>query len=256
MRGKMTSVAWWHLQRPAAAMVLLAFLVPFPFPGPAHADPFAEADAAYKAGDFATAVRISRALAEEGDAKAQYALGLFYQQGKGVQQDYAEAARWYRKAAEQGDSKAQRNLGFLCEKGLGVAPDYGEAASWYRKAADRGDDVALYNLGGMYFGGRGVPSDLAGAANLYRDAAEQGNALAPLNLGVMYVNGEGVPRDYVQAYKWFIVALARLPESETEKRSQAANGRDVVAYTIPPEQIAEAQRLAREWKSRKDRPGE
>lgn len=248
----MNSAAWWHLQRPAAALVFLASLFPVPFPGPAHADPVAEADAAYKAGDFAAAVRISRTLAEEGDAKAQYALGLFYQQGKGVQQDYAEAAHWYRKAAEQGDSKAQRNLGFLCEKGLGVAPDYGEAANWYRKAADQGDDVAMYNLGGMYFGGRGVPQDTAEAAKWYRESAGQGNALAPYNLGVMYVNGEGVPRDYVQAYMWFSVALSRLPESETEKRRQATYNRDAVAYSMTPEQVAEAQRLALEWKPGKE----
>jgi hypothetical protein len=52
---------------------------------------------------------------------------------------------------------------------------------------------------------------------------------------------------------WFTVALSRLPESETEKRNQAANGRDAVAYSMAPEQIAEAQRLAREWRPRKER---
>jgi TPR repeat protein len=239
------------MQRPAAALVLLASLLSVPFTGPAHADPYTEADAAYKAGDFATAFRISKALAEEGDVKAQYALGLFYQQGKGVRQDYVEAAHWYRKAAEQGDTKAQRNLGFLYEKGLGVAPDDGEAASWYRKAAEEGDAVALYNLGGMYFSGRGVPQDPAEAAYWYRAAAEQGNVLAPYNLGVMYVNGEGVPRDYVQSYMWFSIALSLLPASEPEKRNQATSNMDRVAYSMAPEQVAEAQRLAREWKPKK-----
>jgi len=241
------------MHRPIAALAFIVFLLAVRFPGPAHADPLAEADAAYKKGDFATAFRISKTLAEEGDVKAQYALGLFYQQGKAVPQDYAEASFWYRKAAEQGDPRAQRNLGFLCEKGLGVAPDYGEAAGWYRKAAEQGDDVAMYNLGGLYFGGRGVPADPAEAAKWYREAAEQGNTLAPYNLGVMYVNGEGVPRDYVQAYMWFSIALSRLPASETEKRNQAASNRDAVAYSIAPEQIAEAQRLAREWKPKKER---
>lgn len=240
---------------PAAVAFLASFLLVVA-PAPVHADLFADADAAYRAGDFATAFRITETLAEKGDAKAQYALGIFYQQGKGVRQDYAEAANWYRKAAEQGDAKAQRNLGFLYEKGLGVGPDSGEGASWYRKAADQGDDVALYNLGGMYFGGRGVPQDSAEAAKWYREAADQGNALAPYNLGVMYVNGEGVPRDLVQSYMWFSIALARLPASDTERRNQAANARDAVAYSMAPEQIAEAQRLAQEWKPRKERQAE
>ncbi len=59
--------------------------------------------AAHKRGDYATALREFRSLAELGDAVAQYSLGLMYYHGRGVPQDYAEAAKWYRKAAERGD---------------------------------------------------------------------------------------------------------------------------------------------------------
>ncbi len=70
-----------------------------------------EAAAAYQRGDYATAVRELRPLAEQGNARAQRALGFMYDTGRGAPQDDARAVKWYRKAAEQGDAKAQFNLG-------------------------------------------------------------------------------------------------------------------------------------------------
>ncbi len=64
---------------------------------------FDEGDAAYHRGDYATALREFRSLAERGDTYAQFILGFMYTQGQGVTQDYAQAAKWYRKAADQGD---------------------------------------------------------------------------------------------------------------------------------------------------------
>jgi hypothetical protein len=52
---------------------------------------------------------------------------------------------------------------------------------------------------------------------------------------------------------WFSIALSSLPASETEKRNQATTNRDAVAYTMAPEQVAEAQRSAAEWKPKKER---
>ena len=61
-----------------------------------------------------------------------------YDYGRGVAKDYAEAVRWYRKAAEQGNANAQYNLGLMYEEGLGVAKDGAEAMRWFRKAAEQG----------------------------------------------------------------------------------------------------------------------
>ena len=69
-----------------------------------------EAAAAHKRGDYATAIRELRPLAEQGDGDAQFNLGIMYDVGLGVRHDYAEALQWYRKAAEQGHAKAQFNL--------------------------------------------------------------------------------------------------------------------------------------------------
>ncbi len=93
--------------------------------------------AAFDRGDYATALREWRPLAEQGDATAQYNLGAMYDKGQGVPQDDAEAVRWYRKAAEQGFALAQYNLGRMYYKGQGVPQDYVQAHMWNNLAASR-----------------------------------------------------------------------------------------------------------------------
>lgn len=73
---------------------------------PAVAGPFEDGITAYKEGDYATARRLLRPLAEQGDARAQFSIGAMYTLGQGVPQDYAAAVSWYRKAAEQGEPSA------------------------------------------------------------------------------------------------------------------------------------------------------
>ena len=178
--------------------------------GGAVAGPFEDASAAHERGDYAAALRLLRPLAEQGDADAQFNLGFLYAKGEGVPQDHAEAVKWYRLAAEQGNAQAQNDLGASYVNGEGVPQDYAEAVKWYRLAA------------------------------------EQGDADAQVNLGSMYLMGQGVPQDYVQAHMWFNLAAARYSEAKDQDR--AAKARDFVASKMTPEQLAEAQRQAREWK--------
>ena len=187
--------------------------------------------------------------AMEGDAGAQFRVGLMHSTGEGMIQDQAEAARWYRAAAEQGHALAQNNLAAAYATGEGVDQDQTEAVRRYRVAAERGYDLAQYNLGAMYFTGDGVAQDFAKAAHWYRLAAEQGNALAQNNLGAMYDTGEGVAEDHIQAHKWYSLSAASL---RGELGESIASNRDVVAKRMTPEQIAEAQRLVREWKPKSD----
>ncbi len=102
------------------------------------AGPLDEGEAAYDRGDYATAVRLWRPLAEQGVVTAQNNLGVMYEKGEGVPQDYAEAVKWYRLAAEQGYAIAQFNLGFVYAEGQGVPQDYALAVKWYRLAAEQG----------------------------------------------------------------------------------------------------------------------
>lgn len=84
--------------------------------------------------------------------------------------------------------------------------------------------------------------DYATALREFHLSAEQGNALAQHNLGFMYYNGRGVKRDYVQAHKWWGLAAAN-------GHMDAAHNRDFVATKMSPAQLAEAQRLVREWRA-------
>ena len=105
---------------------------------PAWADYQAGMDA-YNRGDFATALREWRPLAEQGDAKAQFSFGLLYENGDGVPRDYTKARQWYEKAAAQGDAKAQLYLGLQSSFGQGVPMDLVEAYMWYSLAAGNGN---------------------------------------------------------------------------------------------------------------------
>jgi hypothetical protein len=164
-----------------------------------------EAKAAYEKGDFTKAYEEFKALAEHGNADAQWDLGAMYHNGQGVPRDYVEAERWFRRAAEQGIAGAQ------------------------------------YNLGLMYYGGTGVPQDYAEAVKWFSMAAERGVADAQYVLGVMYLDGIGVPVNLVQAHVCFNLAAA-------QGNLEAATGRDTVAGKMTAAQIAEAQRIAEEWK--------
>ena len=90
---------------------------------------------AYAAGDYATAYKEFKILAEQGDATAQQNLGWMYNNGEGVAQDYKEAMKWWRLAAEQGDVASQLNLGAMHINGEGVIQDMVLAHMWFNIAA-------------------------------------------------------------------------------------------------------------------------
>jgi TPR repeat protein len=98
---------------------------------------------AHSRGNYATALREYRLLAEQDVPAAQVSLAEMYRSGQGVQQDYKEAVKWYRKAAEQGDAGAQKNLGYLYGNGLGVPKDLIKSYMWYYIASVSGHKGAL-----------------------------------------------------------------------------------------------------------------
>lgn len=145
-------------KHPSTALTIAALALSFTVCAAALADQYTDGFAAKESGDYATAVKLWRPLAEQGHGEAQLSLGIMYTLGEGVAQDGAEARKWLLKAAEQG--------------------------------------VGLYIVATML--------------------------------------EAGTPPDLVQAYKWFL--LAGTP-----------NGQKRVAKKMTPDQIAEAERLAREW---------
>ncbi len=150
----------------------------------------------------AAMIRVLHTAADQGDAKAQGALGSVYYWGIGVTQNYTEAGNWWRKAAKQGHVLSQHNLGLVYHKGQGVQLDYAEAVSWYRKAAEQGNADSQCVLGSAYYTGQGVPLDYAEAVSWYRNAAEQGNPAAQWSLGEAYLEGHGVSQSDSETKKW------------------------------------------------------
>jgi uncharacterized protein len=167
--------------------------------------------------------------------------------------DYVTAPRLWRSLADRGDADAQYNLGVMYNNGDGVPRDYVEAMKWHRKAADQGNGNAQFHLGLMYDHGRGMPQSYAEAVRWYRLAANQGIAIAQFKLGIMYHDGQGLPRDYVQAHMWFNLAASYFLASETQDRDEAIKARDFIASKMTPAEIAEAEKLAREWKLQPER---
>lgn len=200
------------MRRTAAALILVAVPLCIPFATQVFAGQFDDAVAAYERGNYATAFRLMKPLAEKGNAKAQHNLGIMYDYGRGIPQDYAKALKWYRKAAGQGIPEAQHNLGLMYYHGQGVPQNYTKAAKWYRRAAN------------------------------------QGMADSQANLSLMYYYGQGVSRDYVMAHMWLDLAASQYPASVRENLKDAVRYKDIVNSKMTPAQIAEAQRLAREWK--------
>jgi TPR repeat protein len=148
----------------------------------ARADALGDGVEAYKKNNFAQALELLLPLATQGNAVAQYALGLMYNNGEGVTKDYQEAAKWFRLAAEQGSVNAQYNLGSMYNNGEGVTKDYQEAAKWYRLAAEQGSVNAQYNLGLMYSNGEGATQNYVRAHMWFSLAASKGNKDAKENL--------------------------------------------------------------------------
>ena len=128
--------------------------------------------AAHRRGDWATALKHFRALAEAGDAKAQYMLGVMYESGTKASPDLKQAVHWYRKAAAQGNTAAQHSLAAL-EK-------WRRTAERIRPLAEQGQAHAQYNLGVKHLNGLGGPQDDVEARRLFGLAVEQGQVRADI----------------------------------------------------------------------------
>jgi TPR repeat protein len=159
--------------------------------------------------------------------------------------DFATALQLFRPLAEQGNAEAQNSLGAMYQYGQGVPKDYAQALILRRKAADQGNASAQIDLAIMYMDGDGVPQDYEQAVAWFRKAAEQGDVWGQFDLGQMYRDGHGVPQDYVRAHMWMNLAASH---TDDVWFAQMRNG---LAAKMTPAQIAEAERMASEWKPKK-----
>jgi len=229
----------------------------FMFATPGQADRLQEGRAAISAGKYTKAIELLAPLAETGDAIAQNAMGVLYQQGWGVVADPERAVTYFKLSAEQGNTKGAMNLAYAYRTGTGVnssctaasnllephalsgnataqvmlgaiydegcqdvPTDSKKAFQWYLAAAEQGDSRGLGNVGAMYALGLGVDQSYSEAMKYYRKAVALGNSKAALNLGRMYEFGEGMPPDLEQAKQWYRQAV-ELGELGAEQRLMA-----------------------------------
>lgn len=245
-------------------------------------------DRAYEAEDFRTAVELATKYANQGNIHAQVMLGTLYRKGEGVVTDPMKALNWYTLAASQQDSYAMNMIGEMFLRGGTPRRDYASAVYYFRKAAEKGlkqaklnlcsmyyldSDLAIdygkaverlhvqahaanplapYEMAQMYMDGMAPDShvqDYGKAVRWFRMAAQQGMPDAQIELGQLYEQGLGVPQDYVMAHMWFNVAASLLSNTYVGgERKGAGQLRDAIALKMTPQQIADAQVLARGWR--------
>lgn len=110
--------------------MLLVCVCFFALHGQVMADSLSDANRVYDAGDYEKAAKLYSPLAKDGNAEAQYTLGMMYRAGRGVPHDYTEARKWYLLAAEQGHPIAQFYLGWMYAGGRGVPKDFVQSHMW------------------------------------------------------------------------------------------------------------------------------
>lgn len=131
--------------------------------------------------------------------RVSLALGLIVGMASGA---FAQDIESIKLKAAQGDAKAQYNLGIIYDKGYGVPEDDAEAVKWYKKAAEQGDAEAQYSLGFMYYYGDGVPKNLIRSYLWVLVSAEQGNRMAKDQ--VLLLEEEMTDADMVEGYILFM----------------------------------------------------
>ncbi|SFQ02244.1 Sel1 repeat-containing protein [Nitrosomonas cryotolerans] len=155
--------------------------------------------------------------------------------------DYEIAFKTLESSANEGNALAQYDLGVMYAMGQGVLQNYKMATKLWQMAADQGHSSAQYNLGVMYGTGQGVPQDYKMAVKLLQMAADQGHVLAQPNLGVLYERGEGgVLQNYKMAHMFYNIAASNGID-------KGRKNRDEISAKMTPQEIAEAQEMAREW---------
>lgn len=185
-------------------------------PRPPHAvsatdaETIRHAKAAYRHGDYTTALHEAMPLARLGNASGQFLVGFMTLMGDGIKRNPAEGIKWLRQSANQGNDLAQLTLGNVYTAGMGVAKDDAQAVAWFRKAADQGDAEAQFYLGNMYG------------------------------------SGLGVPRDDVRAYKWWMLAKVR-SHANDQVHALSLHKMTASASGMTAAQIARARQEAAAW---------
>ncbi len=165
----------------------------------AHASEMDDISQKLKSGDYSVVKTQLIPLAESGDARAQFNLGVSYNYGNGVEKDVGKAFEWTKKSAQNGDVHGQVNLANMYMQGQGTDKSIPEAINWYEKAATQDDIHAEVVLGKIYRDGLTGKVDYSKSFQYFSKAAEHGDHEAEFNLAGFYHYGFGVQKDEERA---------------------------------------------------------
>ena len=209
--------------------------------GLAHGTSLQEAKSAIEAKNYKKAYEIYQALADEGDAKAQYNLGLMYASGDGVKYDASQAASWYKKSADQGYKEAQYALAVMIFNKELENLDYTQAVKWYQAAAAQGHIKSQENLGMLFYRGDAIEQDINSSIYWFQLAANQNSSEAQQYLAYIYSNG-AVKEDLVKAGMWMTLSAENPDTRHLNKRKNLLK---FLTSKMTPEQITQARELAK-----------
>ena len=179
--------------------------------------------ALYDDGDYAKASEMLDKLAQAGNAQAQQALGVMYENGQGVNKDENLALNLYRQSAANNNESAQYLLGTLLEKKSGLINNQSEALKWYRLAATNGHPNAQYKIGQLELAGlNGATPDPLKASHWFGLAAVQGDPQAQLQYGMMLMQGRAGTPDRVLGYMWIDIAQGMGDQTAIQTAFRAA----------------------------------
>ncbi len=169
----------------------------------------ADATDADSARGFPAAVAAIEALANSGDATAQFHMGKLLDKGIGVPPDIGRSIAWYRLAILQGELRSHINLAGTLRTGNATPADCAEARDLYAKAAERGEPMGLFLLARLMAGGTHEESaqpDPVRAFQMFHQAWEAGDSAAGHWIGHMLATGKGVRRDEAMGREWIVKA--------------------------------------------------
>lgn len=146
---------------------------------------------------YVESAKILLPLAEAGDARAQFYMGVMYHDGVGVPRDFQKSVEMYKKAASQGHVRSMYFLAVAYRACLGTRCDREKALKWFQSAAERGDRDAILELGDAYRSGfDGVKRDYGKALEQYELARKKGHKCADQRIGEMYIGVDPLSKDY------------------------------------------------------------
>ncbi|PKC09447.1 HCP-like protein [Rhizophagus irregularis] len=144
--------------------------------------------------------KLAKQEIEQKNDKMQYKLGYFYE----IQNDLKKSFYWYQKSAENNNKFAQYNLGLYYQNGWGIEKtDEIEAFKWYEKSAKQDNSDAQNYLGFLYNNGINIQKDLEKSFYWYQKSAENGNMIAQYNLSNFYRYGLEIEKNEIKAKEWY-----------------------------------------------------